>query len=104
MSSIPAFVSELVRAANETDRLSSFEATGLLRRSITVIRDLREAVGIPAEGTEHDAVLRLDRLATSVESASREDVRNGLLEAADMVRTLWIVVDSGTRVSVTASG
>ena len=53
---------------------------------------------------EHDAVIRLDRLATGVNAASPEDVRDGLLEAADMVRTLWIVVDSGTRLNLTASG
>ncbi|MBW6425576.1 hypothetical protein KX729_29650 [Rhizobium sp. XQZ8] len=104
MSSIPSFVSELVRSANETDRLSDFEAVSLLRRSITVIRDLRETVGIPADGTEHDAVIQLDRLATNVDGASREGLHRGLLEAADMVRTLWIVVDSGTRISIPASG
>ena len=49
MSSVPSFVSELVRSANETDRLTDYEAANLLRRSITVIRDLREAVGIPTE-------------------------------------------------------
>jgi len=103
MSGVPSFVSELVRSANETDRLTPPEAAGLLRRSITVIRDLRETVGIPAEGTEHDAVIRLNRLATGVDAASPEDVRAGLLEAADMVRTLWIVVDSGTRLNLTAS-
>ncbi len=103
MSGIPSFVSELVRSANATDRLTHLEVSGLLRRSITVIRDLRETVGIPAEGTEHDAVIRLNRLATGVDAASSEDVRDGLLEAADMVRTLWIVVDSETHLNLTAS-
>ena len=104
MSSVPSFVSELVRSANETDRLTDHEAANLLRRSITVIRDLREAVGIPTEGTEHDAVIGLGRLAAGLEAASKQDVRNGLLEAADMVRTLWIVVVSGTRIRITATG
>jgi len=103
MSSIPSFVAELVRSANETDRLSDFEAARLLRRSIAIIRDLRETVGIPSDGTEHDAVIQLDRLALNADSASREGLRSGLLEAADMVRTLWVVVDSGTRITITAS-
>ena len=104
MNSIPSFVSELVRFANETDRLTDLELAGLLRRSVTVIRDLREVVGIPADGTENDAVIRLDRLAARLKDATQEDVQKGLLEAADMVRTLWVVIDSGTQISFTASG
>jgi hypothetical protein len=104
MNSIPSFVSELVRSANETDRLTDLELAGLLRRSVTVIRDLREVVGIPADGTENDAVIRLHLLAARLKDATREDVQKGLLEAADMVRTLWVVIDSGTQISFTASG
>ena len=104
MNSIPSFVSELVRSANETDRLTDLELAGLLRRSVTVIRDLREVVGIPADGTENDAVIRLGRLAARLEDSTLNDVQRGLLEAADMVRTLWVVIDSGTQISFTASG
>jgi hypothetical protein len=104
MISIPSFVSELVRAANEVDRQATREIENLLFRAITTIRDLRDVIGIPVNGTEHDAVIRLTDLASAVEEASPQEIRDGLLEAADMIRTLWIVVDSGTVISLTPSG
>ncbi|ACP24947.1 hypothetical protein NGR_c11620 [Sinorhizobium fredii NGR234] len=39
------FIAELIRAANEADRLTSFEIKGLLNRSIATIRDMREQRG-----------------------------------------------------------
>ncbi|MDM9648257.1 hypothetical protein [Rhizobium sp. S163] len=99
MSSVPSFVSELVRAANEVDRLNAHESEHLLLRAVTTIRDLREIIGIPVYGTELDAVIKLNALASATGQAAMQEIRDGLLEAADMVRTLWIVVDSGTEIS-----
>jgi hypothetical protein len=103
MSSIPSLVSEIVRAANIVEHLTARQIEDLLVRAIAAIRDLRDAIGIPINGTEHDAVIRLNRLAHAVEAASQQETRDGLREAADMVRTLWIVVDSGTEISLTPS-
>lgn len=55
MSSIPSFVSELVRAANEADRHNAYKGEHLLRRAVATIRDLRNTIGIPVYGTEQDA-------------------------------------------------
>jgi hypothetical protein len=99
MSSVPSFVSELVRAANEVDRLNAHESEHLLLRAVTTIRDLREIIGIPVYGTELDAVIQLNALAFVTGQATIQEIRDGLLEAADMVRTLWIVADSGTEIS-----
>lgn len=103
MSSVPSLVSEIVRAANVVEHLATREIEDLLLRAIATIRDLRDVIGIPVNGTEHDAVIRLSRLASAAEGASRQEIRDGLREAADMVRTLWIVVDSGTEISLTPS-
>ncbi len=103
MSSVPSFVSELVRAANAVELLTSREIEGLLFRAIATIRDLRGITGIPVVGTGHDAVIGLTSLASSAGKASHHEIREGLLAAADMVRTLWIVVDSGTEISLTFS-
>ncbi len=99
MSSVPSFVSELVRAANEVDRLNAHESEHLLLRAVTTIRDLREIIGIPVYGTELDAVIQLNDLAFVTGQATIQEIRDGLLEAADMVHTLWIVADSGTEIS-----
>ncbi|ACE92269.1 hypothetical protein RHECIAT_CH0003321 [Rhizobium etli CIAT 652] len=103
-SSVPGFVAELVRAANEVDRLTAGEIESLLRRAVTTVRELREKAGIPGSGTERDAIVRLDVAAKGVAALSDENASAILREAADMVRTLWIVVDSGTVVSVKSSG
>jgi len=103
MSSIPAFVSELVRAANEVDRLTMREIEHLLFRAIRTIRDLRDMIGIPVNGTEHDTIIRLGGLAATAGQATPPEVREGLLRAADMVRTLWIVIDSGTEITLKPS-
>lgn len=102
-SSVPGFVAELVRAANEVDRLTAGEIEGLLLRAITTVRDLREQAGVPGSGTEHDAIVRLEPVATSLGTHTREKITAAVLEAADMVRTLWIVVDSRTVVSLKLS-
>jgi hypothetical protein len=99
-SSVPGFVAELVRAANEVDRLTAGEIESMLRRAVTTVRDLREQAGIPGSGTERDAIVRLDVVAKGVAALSDENASAILREAADMVRTLWIVVDSGTVVSL----
>ncbi|EJC80196.1 hypothetical protein Rleg4DRAFT_1812 [Rhizobium leguminosarum bv. trifolii WSM2297] len=102
-SSVPGFVAELVRSANEVDRLTSDEIESLLLRAITTVRDLREQAGIPGSGTEHDAIIRLNAASTGVTTFSQANISAILREAADMVRTLWIVVDSGTVVSLKPS-
>jgi hypothetical protein len=104
MNSVPSFVSELVRAANEVNRLTTREAKSLILRAISAVRDLRDVIGIPVNGTKHDAVIQLNLLVSVIEKASQQEIRDGLLSAADMVRTLWVVVDSGTEISLTPSG
>ncbi|TBA20974.1 hypothetical protein ELH66_08175 [Rhizobium ruizarguesonis] len=102
-SSVPRFVAELVRAANEVERLTTGEIESLLLLATTTIRDLREQAGIPGSGTEHDGVSRVALVAKDVAIRSREEISASFREAADMVRTLWIVIDSGTVVSLLPS-
>ncbi|MHC2569789.1 hypothetical protein ACVMH6_002117 [Rhizobium leguminosarum] len=90
-----------MRAANEVERLTAGEIESLLLRAATTVRDLREQAGIPGSGTERDAIVRLDTAANGVANANISAI---LREATDMVRTLWIVIDSGTIVSLTRSG
>ncbi|MGO7169755.1 hypothetical protein [Rhizobium leguminosarum] len=99
-SSVPGFVAELVRAANEVDRLTAREIESLLPRAMTTVRDLREQAGIPGSGTDDDAIVRLDIVAKGVVTFSQANISASLREAADLVRTLWIIGDSGTIVTL----
>ncbi|TAU59876.1 hypothetical protein ELI45_31110 (plasmid) [Rhizobium ruizarguesonis] len=98
-SSIPSFVAELVRAANEIERLTPWEVRKLLFRAITTVSDLREQVGIPGSGTGLYAIVGLIAVADDIERQSNERMSAALLEAADLVRTLWVVLDSGVEIT-----
>jgi len=94
------FVAELIRAANQIDKLTNHEVKSLLFRAIVTARDLREAVGIPGSGTPEDAVVRLYDVAIDIELVVLADRASALLEAAGLIRDLRIVVESGTKLAL----
>ncbi len=81
MSSITSFVSELVRAANEVERLNAFTISRLLERAVATIQDLRESAGIPSEGTQHDALNDLRHAANAASELGASDHAAALLNA-----------------------
>lgn len=88
---------DLILAANRVSRLSGGEVRDHLYSSITTISDMRTAVGIPGSGTKSDAIIDLLETADNAESLSEDEIRSALLEAAEMIRTLRIVADSGIK-------
>ena len=66
------------------------------------VRDLRQQAGIPRSGTEHDAIVRLD-IAKGIVTFSQANISATRREAADLVRSFWIIVDSGTIVTLKPS-
>ncbi|TQX91276.1 hypothetical protein EQW76_00610 [Rhizobium sp. rho-13.1] len=96
MNGINEFISELVRAANQVDKLGDFEKKRLLDRSVATIREMRRAIGIPSSGTTHDEVIDLQTVAAKVGAIAltSSDVRSSLLNAAGMIRDLHIIIDT----------
>jgi len=92
MSLTIAFISELVWAANQVDHLTNFEKRRLLERAVVTIREMREQVGIPESKTEPDQVIDLQTTAAGIESRTGDQVREALLDAANMIRTLRIIL------------
>lgn len=90
----PAFIPELLRAANEVDKLTRPEAAKLMRRAAATIRDLRALVAAsgrrPREKT--DIVFRLDEMARIVDVLPSADISQVLLDAVDTMRTLRILL------------
>ncbi|MFB9952074.1 hypothetical protein ACFFP0_24765 [Rhizobium puerariae] len=101
MSTITDFVAELVRAANEIDKLGDFEKRRLLERSVTTIRDMRDEVGIRQSRTTADAVIDLQTTAAALYQGKRssEEVKAALLHAAEMIRALKIILDAKDEVT-----
>ncbi|WP_262528759.1 hypothetical protein [Agrobacterium tumefaciens] len=69
------FIKELVRDANEMDRLGPFEKRRMLERAINIIRDFLEQIG-------------------ASQSTFKRDVSRAFLEAAGAIRALKILMDS----------
>lgn len=93
MSLTTQFIAELVRAANEADRLSPFEIKRLLNRSVATIRDMREQTGIPSSSRAKDVVVDLQVAAARADALAEDEIRDSLLDAADIIRTLKIILD-----------
>jgi len=94
-----AFITELIRAANQIDKLTDHEVISLLFRAIVTARDLRGSVGIPGSGNSGDAVVRLYDLATDIDQVGPIARTGALLEAARLIRDLRSVVESGTKLA-----
>ncbi len=94
MSLTTAFTSELVWAANQVDHLTAFEKRRLLDRAVVTIREMRDQVGMPQSKTAADPLIDLQTTAAGMESRSADETRAALLDAADMIRSLRIILDS----------
>jgi hypothetical protein len=104
MSGTNEFIIELVRAANDIDKLNDHETRRLLERSATTIRHIREQIHRWPVPNVRDAVVGLDRSAAIIGAgqAGPDLKRAALLDAATMIRDLHVVLDSGTEISVTS--
>ncbi|MDX0921834.1 hypothetical protein GOE04_11710 [Sinorhizobium medicae] len=96
MSLTTAFIAELIRAANEADRLTPYEISRLLDRSVDTIRDMRRQTGIAGSHRARDVVIDLQVASARARDLSPAETRDVLLDAADIIRTLKILLD-GTK-------
>lgn len=97
MNKTTDFITELVRAANEVNRITQFERRRLLERAAVTIGDLRDQTGMPSSRTGADALIDLQTTAVAIASRSDEQVKSALLTAADMIRSLRILLDTRTK-------
>jgi hypothetical protein len=97
MRDVSSLISELVRAANKSDRDSRYVGE-LLYQAIEEITRMRTAAGIPSVGTPRDRIIRLRDAARGIPQAPASAA---LLEAADMLRDLKIVVAEGIVLNLT---
>ena len=93
MSLTSDFISELIRAAKEADRLTHYEISRLLDRSIDTIRDMREQTGAVETHRARDVVIDLRISSERARDLSAEEVRDALVDAADVIRTLKICLE-----------
>lgn len=92
MSQTTAFISELIRAANEVEKLTPFEVSRLLDRSVDTIREMHEQAGIGGNRRAKDVGIDLGIASARVRDLSTEDIRDTLIDAADVIRALRIIL------------
>lgn len=93
--SVPSFISELIRAANETQRLSHFERGRLMARAAATIRDYREQIAYsdaPANDSgPGDIAFDLADMGRTPEAIAADEVSAKLLEAVEVIKTLRVL-------------
>lgn len=88
---------DLIRAANRTSKLSAVQVDRLLPRAVAMIVELRqEANIIPISG--RDALIYIRTVLAGVGQVPKEEWHHALLHAAEMIRDLHIIIDTGTEI------
>lgn len=99
MSGVNRLITELLRAANTVERQPPTRVARMLDDSVEAIRQLRHQTKIiPVPG--QDALAYIRTVAAGAERVPMEEWRHALLHAAEMIRDLSIVLDSGTVVTL----
>lgn len=84
------FISELLRAANEVDRLTVLERARLLRLAASTIKAYRDQIdhsGTPANDTgPGDVVFDLESVAGIVEIFPADKISAAILEAVECIK------------------
>jgi hypothetical protein len=92
------FISELIRAANEAERLTKGERARLLERAAATLRDYRHQINYsetPAnDGGPNDAPHRWSEMARLIDLFSAGEVAEELLDAADLIKTARMLMDA----------
>jgi len=96
--SVQPFISELIRAANEIDKLTKPEQARLLRRAACTIRDYRELIN-RCESPENDRgqgdiVHMFNVMAETIEFARPAAVAAALLEAVGTIKAGQILLNA----------
>lgn len=92
-----AFISELIRAANETERLTEQEKARLLQRAASTIGDYRKLIGNseqPAnQAGQSDIVFELNAMASAVDLFPAEKVSAMLTEAVEVIKACKVLLE-----------
>ncbi|MEK1868774.1 MAG: hypothetical protein AAAB14_15875 [Ensifer adhaerens] len=94
MTTIAGFRSQLFRAANEVHDLTPVQAQRLLEGAVALIRCMREQTGMEPNTEAPDVTNILLDIAGSIPKRSEREIRNALLESADIIRLLTMILDS----------
>lgn len=95
-NNVSAFISELIRGANQIESLRDFQKRRMLEMAVMIIRDMREAIAAPASPNARDVVIDLQAVTALIEHGhiENEKVKAAFLKAAAVLRALKIILDT----------
>lgn len=92
-----AFISELIRAANETAKLTNLERARLLERAAATLRDYRHEINYsktPAnDGGLGDIAQEWSEIAMTIELFSTNEVSKTLLNAVAVIKAARVLLE-----------
>lgn len=96
-----AFISELIRAANETDRLTEQEKARLLQRAASTISHYRELINYsPAnDAGQGDIVFELNSMASAIGLFPADRVSAMLTEAVEVIKACRVLLEEQRKIS-----
>ena len=96
MSSTTDFITELYRTANEVGKLTAFEKRRLIERAARTVKQMRVQIALSSlpRRDGQDVLVDIATVGAEIASAPNQIVSHPLLEAADLIRTLKIVLDA----------
>ncbi len=93
MKGLPDFISVLIRAANDVESLSEDTKLRLLGRAYVTILQAREEIETQTRHAYRQAGIDLISATGHVGTLSNQEVKALLLDAAEMIRQIKIVID-----------
>jgi hypothetical protein len=100
LSDVNNLIADLIRAANEVEKIGDYEIRRLIKRADAAIRDMRWEVGIPPSPMARDALIEIYIVGEHLGNYSHDQVKAALLSAAGMIRDLHIVLDTKTEIHI----
>ena len=96
MTAAQSFISELIKAANQVDRLSDTEKARLLDRAGRTIQNMRDETGIEGRPPINDAetAWEMGILARRHGNLSNDQIATTLLDAVELIKTLQMALDA----------
>lgn len=95
---VAPFISELIRAANETEKLTKPERARLLQRAAATLRDYRYEINYsdtPANDSgPNDAAHQWSEMARLIEMFSADEVSKELLNAVELIKVARVLMDA----------
>ncbi|MBD8555091.1 hypothetical protein IFT84_11200 [Rhizobium sp. CFBP 8762] len=97
------FVALIIRNVNRPTPLCNIEIRQMFRVAIAMIRSMRAETGIPFLQSELQILSRFEKLSATAHLCPYDTLMTALLDAAEEIRTLAIVIDRLQRRNQTAS-